>query len=425
MSCLLNTLQSLGQGPNTLTVLSEASKKRNVAIFVESLRVDHTEKEEGNMARSKRQSKAASSSEELKCSSYCSVPEVPERVFGANVDHERAALINMIGDKWVSGTVLRYYFFDKNSDGKRVYFADGTSEWITWTAAEKQRAVVRKGFNVWKSVGIGVEFKEVKSRDDADIRIGFMRGDGAWSYLGRQIRNKGANERTMNFGWDLTRSGEVDTAVHEIGHTLGFPHEHQNPNAGIVWDEEAVYNALAQPPNEWSRQKTHYNIIRKIQAGMVQGTSWDPNSIMHYPFGSGLIKKPEKYRIGLYPAAGLSQRDKTWVCTLYPPVEPKKDPVLKPFESVELAISEGEQKNFVIKPSYTRYYNIRTFGTSDVVMVLFEDDGSELQYLTADDDSGEDYNASLSVKLFKGRRYILRIRLYYSERSGETVVMMW
>jgi len=39
----------------------------------------------------------------------------------------------------------------------------------------------------------------------------------------------------------------LDTAVHEIGHSLGFPHEYQNPKAGIVWNEEAVYAALGQP----------------------------------------------------------------------------------------------------------------------------------------------------------------------------------
>jgi hypothetical protein len=58
-------------------------------------------------------------------------------------------------------------------------------------------------------------------------------------------------------------------------------------------------------------------------------------------------------------------------------------------------------------------------------MVLFEDDNGNPRYLTADDDSGEDTNASLWVKLLKGRKYILRIRLYYSDRSGETAVMMW
>ncbi|WP_374089487.1 hypothetical protein [Methylomicrobium lacus] len=61
----------------------------------------------------------------------------------------------------------------------------------------------------------------------------------------------------MNFGWNLTEAAsEIDTAIHEIGHTLGFPHEHQNPNSGIAWDEEAVYHSLAQPPNSWSREVT-------------------------------------------------------------------------------------------------------------------------------------------------------------------------
>jgi hypothetical protein len=29
------------------------------------------------------------------------------------------------------------------------------------------------------------------------------------------------------------------------------------------------------------------------------------------------------------------------------------------------------------------------------------------------------------VKLLKGRRYVLRVRLYYEDRAGETAVMMW
>ena len=85
-------------------------------------------------------------------------------------------------------------------------------------------------FGVWEKVGLGLEFAEVQSRDDAEIRIGFMRGDGAWSYVGRDVFLAGRNERTMNFGWDIRN--DIDTPVHEIGHTLGFPHEHQNPNAG-------------------------------------------------------------------------------------------------------------------------------------------------------------------------------------------------
>jgi hypothetical protein len=242
----------------------------------------------------------------------------------------------------------------------------------------------------------------------------------------RDVLDVGQDERTINFGWDLTSDpSEVDTAVHEIGHSLGFPHEHQNPLAGIVWDEEAVYAALARPPNSWDRQKTYYNIIRKIEPDTVQGSNWDPNSIMHYPFGAGMIKEPEQYRNGLSPAGGLSERDKTWVKTFYPPLAAQDYVELKPFRSAELTIGPGEQKNFVIRPTNTRYYDIQTFGESDTVIVLFEEEGGELRYRTADDDSGEDYNASLRLKLIKGHKYVLRVRLYYAARAGETAVMFW
>jgi hypothetical protein len=358
--------------------------------------------------------------------SYCSVPQVPERTLDPSVPPGRARLIQMLDNKWANGTALHYYFFDREADGERVFFSDGTSEWRPWTTSDAEKAVVRQAFRIWKDVGLGVEFEEVSARDEAEIRIGFMRGDGAWSYLGRGVLSIGGNQRTMNFGWDLTRRAqEIDTAVHEIGHTLGFPHEHQNPNAGIVWDEEAVYAALAKPPNRWDRATTFHNIIRKIQPDSVQGSNWDPHSIMHYPFEAGLIKDPETYRNGLDPEGGLSERDKAWVRTFYPALTADDYSELRLLESVTLNIGPGGQSNFVIRPAATRKYEIRTFGASDTVMVLFEDDNGELRYLAGDDDSGEDYNAHLQVKLLKGRRYVLRVRLYYEDRAGETAVMMW
>lgn len=360
--------------------------------------------------------------------SYCSLPAVVERTFESDVNPQRLDLIEMLAKKWVNGTTLHYYFFDKPTDGRNVMMSDGTTQWRPWTTTDAEKEVVRRAFATWKALGIGLTFEEVDTRDEAEVRIGFMRGDGAWSYVGRDIIDLGIarDERTMNFGWDLTRSPrEIDTAVHEIGHTMGFPHEHQNPNAGIVWDEEAVYAALAKPPNSWSREKTFYNIIRKIEPDTVQGSNWDPNSIMHYPFGAGMIKEPAQYRTGLTPAGGLSERDQTWAKTFYPALTEADYTELKPFESASLSIAPGQQRNYVLLPTASRYYEMRTFGTSDTVVVLFEDDGGELRYLTGDDDSGEDRNAYIRRKLIKGRRYVLRVRLYYADRSGETAVMYW
>ena len=342
----------------------------------------------------------------------CSQPQVPERTFAPGVSLDRQRLIRDIEKKWANGTKLRYYFFASGS------FAGGND----------QKDLVRKGFEVWKNVGIGITFEEINDISEAEIRIGFLQDDGAWSYVGRDVlKFPGQHERTMNFGWDLTQDPRREgVAVHEIGHTLGFPHEHQNPFAGIVWDEQAVYDHFAGPPNNWDQQTTFWNILRKLQRSEVEGSSWDPNSIMHYSFAAGLIREPAQYRNGLRPAGGLSAKDVEQVKRFYPPLDPGGgDAVLRPFRSESLSLAPGEQKNFVITPTATRQYTIQTFGQSDTVMVLFEDQNGNLKYVKGDDDSGTDRNARIDVRLYQGRRYILRIRMYLNWAGGETAVMLW
>lgn len=354
---------------------------------------------------------------------YCRMHPRKQRIFPPGVIPRREALINLLGNKWVNGTVLHYYFFDKETDGEVVRYTDGTSEFVTWKGAETQKQAVRDAFNKWRDAGIGVSFEEISDASEAEVRIGFMKGDGSWSWLGRDILNHSSpTERTMNIGWDI--ANDIDTAIHEIGHTLGFPHEHQNPKAGIEWNEEAVYAKLAEEPNEWDRETTFWNIIRKLPANEVEGTTWDPNSIMHYPFEKGLIKKPVAFANGLTPKGGLSEKDIQWAIGLYPKEHAPKAQLV-PAQSVPLRLAPGEQLNLNVEPADTRQYTFRTFGASDTVMVLFEDQGGTLRYVTADDDSGEDRNAEFRTKLFKGKRYVLRVRLYYSDRPGETAVMMW
>lgn len=340
----------------------------------------------------------------------CSLKEEAVRIFAADFDPERASLIRDISNKWVNGTTLHYYFFESN-------LLKGT---------KRQRDVVENAFKTWKDLGIGLEFERVSSAAEAEIRIGFKSGDGAWSYIGRYILNIGVSERTMNFGWVLDGQDGLDTALHEIGHTLGFPHEHQNPNAGIEWDEEQVYAKLRRPPNNWSRQKTFHNIIRKLDPGGVEGSDWDPQSIMHYPFASPLIDAPEPWSSqGVPNPEGLSNTDKEKIRQFYPPIEDDKLPQIRPFEVERLHLEPADQADFAILPDATRNYSFATFGESDVVMVLFEDRDGALTYVTADDDSGSGFNAKFRVRLRAGQRYILRLRLYYRKAFGDTAIMMW
>jgi hypothetical protein len=343
---------------------------------------------------------------------YCAAkfPKPLKLAPGANAG--RARLIRENDSKWLNGSTLRYWFFDKPAK---------------WAAPESQKKVVRAAFKAWKALGIGLDFVEVRDRAEADLRIAFQQGDGAWSYIGTDVRTPRADPRTMNFGWSLTDDPQegMDTALHEIGHSLGFPHEHQNPFAGIVWNEPAVYASLAGPPNNWSRSVTFHNIIEKIVQDSVTGSSWDPDSVMHYPFDAGLIAKPLEYANGLTPAGGLSKRDREWALEFYPGRTGRAFPVLTPFQTSVLSLKAGQQADFSFQPDQTREFEFRTFGNADTVMALYEVRAAGQRLLVEDNDSGSERNAQFKAALVKGRKYAVRVRLNYAESSGQTAVMAW
>ncbi|WP_149275690.1 M12 family metallopeptidase [Pareuzebyella sediminis] len=354
---------------------------------------------------------------------YCNLPQMPLRTFDIPMGPLRMGAILMMAKKWVNGTKLKYAFFEGDSFYTQVTKENGQQSKIFWKGTTAEKNAVRKAFKKWKNQDIGLEFEETEDRLEAIIRIGFAKGEGSWSYVGRDAWDIPKGQRTMNFGWDIIE--DQDTILHEIGHAMGFPHEHQNPKAGIVWDEEAVYNALAGPPNYWSRDKTFHNIIRKISPDEVQGSSWDPNSIMHYPFGANMIISPPEYKNGLSPEDGLSQRDVTWVKQFYPKLDKRRFIELKPFRSEVISLNAGDQINLEFEPEESRTYTIRTFGDMDTVMVLSEIIDGENEYLSGDDDSGEERNSVIKEKLLNGKKYIVNIRLYYKTSSGDTCVMVY
>lgn len=360
------------------------------------------------MADKKRATKADTEDAPIQ---YCGVPVLPPRPLNPGLDPLRMELIRVTDKKWVNGTTLHYCFLDRPARFK---------------GADAQKEAVRKAWKKWKSLGIGLIFEEVTDPRDAEIRIAFESGAGSWSYVGRDnLRRGDPTTATMNFGWDLTTPNGFDTALHEIGHALGFSHEHQNPNAGIVWDEAAVIADLGGPPNNWDEAKTRHNILNKLTPNAVDGSNWDPNSIMHYPFKAGLIVNPRKYRNKpLEPDPGLSRQDIKTVKAFYPPLT-RTLPVLQPYLSQPISIEPGEQLDFHIKPTRSRRYTIQTFGALDTVVVLFEDRDGDDRYVAGDDDSGEDRNALIEQRLSRGDTYTLRIRLYHSDAVGEGSVMVW
>jgi hypothetical protein len=158
----------------------------------------------------------------------------------------------------------------------------------------------------------------------------------------------------------------------------------------------------------------------------VQGSAWDPASIKEYSFPTWLILTPTEYRDnGIDPPGTISSLDKQYVLSWYPTMDDRQSPTLSVSESRALDLNPGAQVDFTISPPGTRVYSIGTFGSADTVVVLFEEVHGSMRYVAGDDDSGTDRNALIRAKLFKGRTYVLRVRLYYGWRSGRTAVMYW
>ncbi|WP_276482619.1 M12 family metallopeptidase [Paraflavitalea pollutisoli] len=335
----------------------------------------------------------------------CKQPPQKIRQFDASVRGERALFIISASTLWANGTEITYTFVEKG------------------TPADLN--VVRKAFKTWKAVGIGLSFREVNSVEEALVRIGFDHEDDSWSWVGREILDISKDEKTMNFGIDLSADAEgMSTALHEIGHTLGLQHEHQSPFAGIEWNEQAVYDQMALPPNKWDKKAVDENIIDKLPRNKLLGSDWDPKSIMQYAFEEGLIRRPPPFDKGINPPGLISATDKKGIRAFYPKLSATKSLKMILNQSVAIEAKSGEQVDFTFKAPITRKYTIQTIGELDTVMILSELVNGKREYLAGDDDSGLDKNAKIKQALVKGRNYIISIRVLYTPGSGQSSVMV-
>lgn len=310
----------------------------------------------------------------------------------------RTRAISPIGKTWMNGSTLH------------VRFMGGSAA---------QRAIAQEQAGWWTAVAnLNLVFDNAPG---AEIRIAFDASDGAWSYVGTDCRDIPLDQPTMNLGFL-----DGGTAAHEWGHAIGLAHEHQNPAGGIQWNEPVVIREMAKSPNFWDAETTRFNILRRYEADQINGTDFDPASIMLYFFPSDWTLNG----IGTEANETLSTVDKRFIAgaRMYLRSAPTADDAtpltINARQRTAAKIGQfGEEDLFRFTVATGGRHVVDTRGPTDVVMKLFGPNEAT-RLIAEDDDSGYATNARISADLIPGT-YWAQVRHYNRERGvGEYSVKL-
>jgi Astacin (Peptidase family M12A) len=302
----------------------------------------------------------------------------------------RTRAISPIGKFWMNGSTLR------------VRFLGGT-------AAQQTKVKEQAG---WWTAHANLRF-DFNNAPDAEIRIAFDPNNGAWSYVGTDNRSIPLDQPTMNLGFM-----DGGTTAHEFGHAIGLAHEHQNPAGGMMWNEAAVIRDLSGPPNHWNEAQIRHNVLKKYSVEQVNGTAFDPDSVMLYAFPGSWVQSGQ----GTHANEVLSAMDKAFIASAraYPRSAPTivdaKEILVGATRRTSASIGKaGEEDLFRFQVKSAGTHVVDTRGPTDVVMKLFGPH-SPTAVIAEDDDSGVDTNASIRVDLVPGL-YYAQVR-HYNKASG-------
>ena len=157
---------------------------------------------------------------------------------------------------------------------------------------------------IMKDTDNAVTFKRLEGDPSADITITMFQGGGNWSYLGTDCSY---NKPSMNID-----QCQEPIVIHEFLHALGMIHEHQNPNNNpIKWNKPVVYEAFANAG--YDKEMVDNNLFKTMDQNNINGSSFDPESIMIYDIPPEFTLDGYSVRRNLW----LSNLDVLWIKRSY------------------------------------------------------------------------------------------------------------
>jgi hypothetical protein len=156
-----------------------------------------------------------------------------------------------------------------------------------------------------------------------DVRIA-RAADGFWSYLGTDIRGIPQNQPTMNLqGFTMnTPESEFHRVVrHEVGHTLGFPHEHMRRAIVQRLDPQKTI-AYFQRTQGWSAATVRQQVLTPLDESALIANAADVVGIMCYALPASITTDGQPIPGGL----DIDESDYQLAAKVYPPTSPPPPP---------------------------------------------------------------------------------------------------
>ncbi|KAK7984479.1 tyrosinase [Apiospora arundinis] len=186
---------------------------------------------------------------------------------------------------------------------------DTTVCFLNGTRWEKEfvKSVVETHYH---RVDMGVRFRFVEPENPwtVPIRITFRDKGHSHSFPDRVARRLRVHyTMLLNITFERGPVRKQHAVLHEFGHFLGLKHQHQHPDAGFKWNEEALKGLGL----------TNDMVIGNYTGHIVSpcGAPYDRDSIMHYE-----IQPWQTHNIteAITPGSVLSKGDKELLMLMYP-----------------------------------------------------------------------------------------------------------